>query len=443
MTKHIFLDIPGSVRVNRALIMRIKVWIWWKYLFLFILVLSFASRYTIPINGSSVRIEYILVIIAITILVLAKGVPNPAIVSGWALIVAWLIVSFVSSILFSPIFNVSFRSLYLLISGGLTLFVTAYFCSKWGIQSSKIYLDVWFIVILIGVGGCLLDILMKTNYFSESYTDIVTYRRVQGLAWEPNFYGISAMMLGVILWDRIVHHKAKDRSSIFKFLIAFIGVLISGTRSAQLVFFVGLIIDTLFRGRLSRRNFYIIALVSSILVFCGLILVTGIIHTSYTDRIIGTILNPSNSSSLTGRISMYRTAWDQMSGHYILGHGANSYGQVNIGRDSMGNPIYGRLGGYIGSLPLSILFDTGLVGVVLFFGWLVMFHANALFLTKLPNVPDLLFPFLLASILMLLTFFTTDGILLSFPWVHMGMIAGLTRIFLKFNRLTDVRSDSN
>jgi len=135
---------------------------------------------------------------------------------------------------------------------------------------------------------------------------------------------------------------------------------------------------------------------------------------------------------------MYRIGWEQTSGHIWLGHGTNTFGQFNPVLDDQGQVIYGRLGGYLGSFPLSVLYDTGVIGVLLVLGWLGSHHRAAFRWSRAPRAPRRLWSFAFASVLMFTTFFTSDGTLLSFPWVHMGM----TTILLRIARRTSMSSTS-
>lgn len=395
-----------------------------------VVLFGFGSRFTLQSGGSTIRIEYVLAAIALALLFLSGRLPRLSLAKGWPFLLGWLTVNVISSLTFAPDVYASLRVLALLVLGAATLILIAYLGGKWGVGLVHVYLKLWFIAVVVGLVGSGADLLLGTSFFSERYTDVVTYLRIRGTFWEPNFYGIAAMMLGIVLWDEILTSRRPggSRRTALRFLVCFVAVLLSGTRSAQIVFVLGLAANTLIRGRLTRAWLTLSMLLASVTVVLGGFVVSGELHTPYTDRIVGTLLDPQSSSSLVGRINMYGMAWEQMGGGLALGYGTNAFGQFNPALNEQGQAIYGRLGSYLGSFPLSVLYDTGLIGVLMVLGWLVSHHWAGFYWSRVSAVSQPLWSFTFVSILMFLCFFTTNGILLSFPWVHMGVTTVLMRI---------------
>jgi hypothetical protein len=70
------------------------------------------------------------------------------------------------------------------------------------------------------------------------------------------------------------------------------------------------------------------------------------------------------SSTGQARVADWKAAWSDItsSGEYLTGLGTNSFGQRHA------SPTIKNQPGYLGNLPLTVLYDSGLVGVVLFCG---------------------------------------------------------------------------
>ncbi|HEY3390943.1 MAG TPA: O-antigen ligase family protein [Prolixibacteraceae bacterium] len=394
----------------------------WIYLTTFF-VLSFSSHFTFVVSGFRVRPEYILTLVGLILLLLLGRLPRMTIIPGWGFLVLWIIINFGSSLITAPVLKESIKSLILIVAGSLTLWCLTYLGKKESSKTTKLYMNIWFLSIILGIIGIGIDIALGTNYFSGTSNDVVAYRSARGLYWEANFYGISSMMLGIVYLDQwITKSTQTDRFLLpWRLVVCILAVLLSGTRSAQLTFFVGALILLSMRYR-KARNWILRTIGILTVVILGLsLLISGTIHTSYTDRIIGTFTTPELSSSYTGRLYLASIAIGQMPNHWWIGHGTNTFGQFNPVFDDQGNVVYGQLGGYLGILPVTVLYDTGIIGLLVMAFWLISHFWNCFRLPRLRIDNPRLWSFTFASLLMFITFFSTNGLLISFPWVHMAM----------------------
>lgn len=114
------------------------------------------------------------------------------------------------------------------------------------------------------------------------------------------------------------------------------------------------------------------------------------------------------------RVRSWNTAWDDLaqSGSYLTGLGTNSFGQRHLSEANPGEPDY------LGSLPLAVLHDSGVVGVMLFGGAIVAFVRraserrarlmNALFVTALFVVGSATSPLWFGFVWIAVAAFDTD-----------------------------------
>lgn len=392
-----------------------------------IFALAFATRHQPALAGVNVRPEYVLVAIGWLCLSVSGRIPRVTAVAGGGSLLAWIALNVASSVIGAPSLATSAKDALLLLAGVLTMVMVAYVGKRSLHDVVHWYLQILFVAILLGVIGTIVDVVTGSSYFSEIYEDVVVYRRTHGTFYEPNFYGISSMMLAVILlddWER-ERKVAGSGSTLWRFAVCLVGVLISGTRSAQLTLVVGVVSVLVIRGRLTRRRVLtaFAGLVGGILV--STLLLTGVLRTSYTDRLIGTFTDPSSSATIIGRLGIMDTALEQVPDRLWVGHGTNTFGQFNPSLNPEGGVFSGRSGNYIGSMPVAVLYDTGILGALLVAAWLARYHLWAFSLSRRRGAPDRLWPLAVSSALMFVAFVSTSGIWLSFPWVHMGVTTAL------------------
>ena len=394
---------------------------WTKYGHLYVGIIfafSFSSRYTLEIAGLNIRPEYVLVAIGLAFSVLSGRLPLfPA--PGRILLFGWLAVGLYSSLVVPPSISEGLKNFLLILAGALTLAFVAYVGRRSQKDVVHIYVHLWFAAILIGVLGTLFDALAGSHLFSESYFDLINLRRTFGTFWEPNFYGISSMMLGIILLDERVHGAAHKPRPLWWLFTCMLGVVLGATRSAQLAFVVGAIVLWLFRARLTRRHLYLTTIGVLLIALWTVLIALRILVPEPVQRFILTFANLQQSASIVGRLSLDEVALRQVQDYGWLGHGTNAFGRFNP------ELAYTIGQAYLSDFFTELLYDTGVVGTILACGWLLLHHLAAFRLSAQPNASPYLWPFALTSVLMFVTFVATSGVFISFPWVHMGMTAML------------------
>ncbi|HWS18757.1 MAG TPA: hypothetical protein VN223_12105, partial [Candidatus Elarobacter sp.] len=77
--------------------------------------------------------------------------------------------------------------------------------------------------------------------------------------------------------------------------------------------------------------------------------------------------------------------------------------------------------GWIGNTEMRVLHDTGLIGLVVFVAFLVSLYRRSKTVLKLESNPEL-FALLASAAVYCVAFQATEGTLLAFPWVHLGLL---------------------
>jgi O-antigen ligase len=170
------------------------------------------------------------------------------------------------------------------------------------------------------------------------------------------------------------------------------------------------------RGLVNKSRLTSLALAA----LCASIFIAPLVLQHYTERFSTIeISDPTADPNTMTRAVQTFTAADEILKHPIWGGGTASFQLAFDWRD-LGAEWEEQ--GWIGNTEMRVLHDTGIVGLLVFilFGASLAYRAwKAL---KLESNPELVA--LLASLLVYcITFQATEGTLMAFSWVHLGLIS--------------------
>jgi O-antigen ligase/polysaccharide polymerase Wzy-like membrane protein len=237
-----------------------------------------------------------------------------------------------------------------------------------------------------------------------------------GLQFEANILGsysgaLAVMMLVTYLYDR-------RRRFLIGFALTFAGMAISLSRGALGATFIGLLIVAVFniRKRLLTRK---LLLGISQATLCALLLVLPVVLSQYTERFSTVdISDPTSDPNTLTRVVQVGSALDEILKHPVWGGGTSSF-QLAFDWQSLGTDWEDQ--GWIGNTEMRVLHDTGLVGLVVFVAFLVSLYRRSKSVLKLESNPEL-FALLASAAVYCVAFQATEGTLLAFPWVHLGLL---------------------
>jgi len=152
---------------------------------------------------------------------------------------------------------------------------------------------------------------------------------------------------------------------------------------------------------------------------CALLVVLPAVVPQYTERFnTMDIGEPAVDPNTLTRIVQVSSAFEEVLKHPVLGGGTSSF-QLEFDWQSLGEEWEEQ--GWIGNTEMRVLHDTGIVGLVIFIGFLVSLSRRSKRVLKLEPNP-MLIALLASALVYCISFQATEGTLLAFSWVHLGLI---------------------
>lgn len=208
----------------------------------------------------------------------------------------------------------------------------------------------------------------------------------------------------------------------FKYLVGFgvtlLGMAIALSRAALAGTALALALVFIRGIRLGQVNRQVVARVAVTVLCVGLLSAPTLIG-FYAERFSSIdVSDITVDDSARGRIVTTVVSLDDVISHPLVGNGTASF-QLMFDYSQLDPNVEH---GWIGNTAWRVLHDTGLIGFVLFAFFLGALLVRARKTLKQEPYPELS-ALLLATIVYCVSFQTTEGTLLSFSWVHIGLIA--------------------
>jgi hypothetical protein len=439
-----------------------------------------ADRFGIRWRGINLRLELIAaVVLALWAVVTWRIAPVRIGLIEYCL-VAWLAVGAVSSLLFSPAPRESLR-LTLVLVGVVALYgLTVVFIRSRAdlARAALVLVGVGTVVAAIGIveaiAYALFDSHVGIAFDGTALENIVEFApRVTSTMWEPNIFASYLLIVWALAFalSRAPAAQTRGRKWALRIAMAIVvtGIVISTTRVVWVVaplLMLAMMAFALQRGLLARRKLLAdffnpnlagiaagLALATAMSVVACPTAPTSTQPAATTTTVISgpasgpapAASNPFNgpgcvrsgsvfmqhargffragsTSSFTGRLAVAKLAIQGWLKRPIFGNGTGSY-----------LFIFGAMvGGWIGNLPLHVLFDTGIVGLLLLLVALVAAGRPAIRALRSPAVAwetthYVLFGLVAAGVALIVTYEFTDGTWLGFTWVFFGMLVAAGR----------------
>jgi len=387
---------------------------------------SAAPRLYVEIGGLKARPEHVICgILCVSILFLRKKRSQP---------IRWIWPDYL--LMAYAVLNL-FSSLFMSIEPRQTI--------KWALQQVLVILAYFFLRVLVKDRAALrkaLMALLAVGAATVTYGIICFYCNLlfktefgmtigqygdtpapYGLQYEANLLGsysgaLAVMMLVIYLYD----HR---RRFLVGFAVALSGMAISLSRGALGATFIGLTAVAVFSLKKKLLTRQLLAGIAKA-TFCALLVVLPAVAPQYIERFnTMDIGEPAVDPNTLTRIVQVTSAFDEITKHPFMGGGTSSF-QLAFDWQSLGEDWEEQ--GWIGNTEMRVLHDTGIIGLVIFAAFLVSLYRRSRKVLKLQSNPELVA--LLASVLVYcVSFQATEGTLLAFSWVHLGLIGCAIAIF--------------
>ena len=310
------------------------------------------------------------------------------------------------------------------------LIILVYFFLRVLIQDRKDLRKAFMAMLVVGAVAvtygiiCFYSNLLFHTEFGMTIAQYGDLSAPYGVQYEANLLGstsgaLSVMMLVMYLYD----HR---RRFVVGFGVALAGMAISLSRGALGATVIGLgavAILALRKGLLSRRVLLNIAKAT----LCASIVVLPAVVPQYAERFnTMDIGEPAMDPNTLTRVVQVSSAFDEVLKHPILGGGTSSF-QLAFDWQSLGEEWEAL--GWIGNTEMRVLHDTGVVGLAIFVAFLVSLYRRSKKVLKLEPNP-MLVALLASALVYCISFQATEGTLLAFPWVHLGLIGCAISVFL-------------
>lgn len=251
------------------------------------------------------------------------------------------------------------------------------------------------------------------QYGMESGNIAATY----GLQFEANILGAYGAALAVMMLVMYLHERRRGFliGSVFCGLVTMaVSLSRAALGAAGLVFVLAVLIGWK-RGMLNRKLMWNVGIAC-----LGALLAVGpFVLSHYTERFSTVdISDPTADPNTLTRAVQTISAIDEIGKHPLFGGGTSSF-QLAFDWQNLGTGWEDQ--GWIGNTELRVLHDTGAVGLIVFLVFLFLLAYQSWKMLKREFSAELL-ALLLSGVVYCITFQATEGTLLAFPWVQLGLI---------------------
>ena len=245
-----------------------------------------------------------------------------------------------------------------------------------------------------------------------------------GLQFEANILGAYGAALFAMMLVMYLHVRSRAYL-IGGVFCGMVTMAVSLSRAALSAAFLVLIVTAVVAWRrklLDRRVVFNVAAAS----LAAVLLVGPFVFSHYTERFSTVdISDPTADPNTLTRAVQTVSAVDEVTKHPIFGGGTSSF-QLAFNWQELGTGWEDQ--GWISNTELRVLHDTGAVGLIVFLVFLVVLLGRSLKVLKREFSAELL-ALLLSGVVYSITFQATEGTLLAFPWVQLGLIGCAVTVF--------------
>jgi O-antigen ligase len=398
----------------------------WPYGALAVLITaSVMPRLSVEIGGWNARPEHLAAFLVLLMFLFQRLVhksPRISFTLADLMVAAYLVWNYISSAWMSPDPKSTLR--WALLNN---LVVLPYFLIRFLVTDERTLRWVFRAFLVVGIAECAFAILVfvAKHFFTVPFgTEANQYvgglGGVYGTQYEPNLLGSYASCLAVIFLVFYFLSSRKSRWLVFGAIVSLGALLASLSRAASIAFVLVsalLLLIGIRAGLISLGKILPIVLILSLCI--APFAVTG--GRNLLSRFSLMSAEGADDPETMGRIVAIEAAFEDIAQHPVVGNGTASF---QLLADAKQLPILGDRP-WVGNSPVRILHDTGIIGLLLMAAIVALIGRNVWKVAAVSENQAKHIAYALAAgcLVYAITFLATEGTMLSFFWVHLGLLA--------------------
>jgi O-Antigen ligase len=391
---------------------------------LVLIAMSAMPVYFIELFGWKARPEHFAagIVLAAVLIAFFMFKQRPAVDKLDYWILAYVAVNFISSAFGSPQPSTTLR--WALQN---SLAVLPYFLIRFMVQdiemcrkAFRILLGVGLVEAVYGIGCYASHQLFGTSVGVTVGQYLVDIAAPYGSMYEANLFGSYTACCAVMCLACYLFGGRHLRYLICFFIASLAGVLsFSRAALAALIIIIGWVLWKARRAnRFDLQKLVVFAMVVALIVTFTITIAGDVIVKRFTNLWYEGL----TEETAMVRFLVYQEALTDIPGHWLIGNGTASF---NLTFDW--NTYFPEWSGektWIGNTPLRVVHDTGLIGLITLLGFCVAVWRKVRKVSNGRGISDPMLLGLVAGVLLYgISFESTDGSILAYFWLHLGLLA--------------------
>ena len=386
-------------------------------------------RYFIELSGMKARPEHIVtgLLCLAAVFIYKRSNEAPRWIIADLLVLAFILMNVFSSIFMSIAPSQTFKW-----SMQQTLVVLPYFLVRLLAGNMERFRQAVRIMLVAGaIEAAYAVICFYSNrlFGSEFGVDVGQYGDIPGIygsQFEANLLGSYCGACLVLML--LMYFREGKRKFLWGSAITYAGLLISLSRAAVVASAVALAVLVLYLVRTKTVSLQVLRRTGLVL-FAVTVIAAVSVAPLYAERFASVdISDPTADDTTKIRVLSLGVAAERSLEHPLFGTGTNSF-QLDFEYSDIGYTGI-DMGGWIGNTEMRVWHDTGLVGLAVFLAFVGFLSIRGLRAVRGDSPPELL-GLLIGAVVYCISFQATDATILSFPWIHLGMIATGTALLTR------------
>lgn len=382
-------------------------------------------RFFVEISGLKARPEHIA--IGLLLLLLPFWIKAGHRVRTW-ITADYLLALYIGMNLFSSVFTSPSPSQTLRWASQQVLVIAAYFIVRLLCSDLSGFKRVFDILLTVGVLEAIYAIaafssnLLFSTSFGVELDQYGTIPGIYGTQYEANLLGSYSGACSIMLL--LIYFIRPKRRYLAGICCTFAAAAISLSRAAIVGTVLAFILAIFFAWRLQiihRRTLRNVA----VAIFAVILGLAPVLFSLYRQRLSTVdVTDVTADEDIEGRVVTSAIALNDIALHPVFGTGTSSF-QLTFDYSQIDPSVEA---GWISNTELRITHDTGVVGLLIFVAFLILLIVPGWKLLRRELQPELL-ALMISGIVYCVSFQATEGTLLAFPWIHLGLIGSALSIF--------------